>query len=1272
MRLLPLGDPELPWETFESFCLAVLRAMPEVVRADKYGQQGEKQKGIDLEADLKNGKTRSVQCRQRKRFPPKSLEKTIAENAYGADENEIWISCGMSVVVSDAVNEIPGWRIRDQEGISQLVRELPRERAQRIVDDYVGPHVRRAFLGEGPLGFATPADYFAALDETSRTLRHDVDLVGRDEDVVALVAAIQSHRVVVVQGRGGIGKTRLLKAAAARLAAHGQRVLFALEGVQLDADLADSLPREPHVVVVDDAHRRLSDVATLLAAARVQRPGPKVVLAIRPGALSAIEREFAQAELELQDVAVLDPLVPLGADDVRALAAAVLGRDDDGTARLAEATSLLPLLTVLGGRLLRESELASDATALDAELRRRVMTRFAQEQLGVVTERVPPAQARELSTLVAALAPLNAESEAMIGSIAGHLGEPVSRVRSWLGDLQSAGVILARGRLRRVVPEVLGEQLLEAACFDAQGRPTGYAEELWDRFGELAAGTLLSNIGALDWRLSSGSGTLLDQVWGRINTAFRVGDAWSRDQLLETVKDAAIYQPGRALDLCRLAIRDPSRPADVGFGHRIDDSAVREKLPALLRAVAAHASLAAEAMELLWELGRDDPRPPHSHPDHAIRVFEELGGYRRGRAHQEQLLALVERRLADTDADDHHWSPLRLLDPMLERQGTTVRAVGHAFQWGSYNVVPEAARAVRDQVREVLLREALGPSARRRSIAATLLNEALRPSIAYFGRSVPPDVHAAWEDDEHATLDAIERVSVETHDAHVRKELATGLEWLAEDHGPWPRVSERAAAILETLRDDEADLVRAVSDPWHLRDLDGQSRWLNDVAQRVLAGEPDGGAVIARINQIYVRILMAGAETRAEPGLLVRALARLAPDLAREAWIWVLCHPEAPIAYVGEILLDEMRRAGATDLRALCQAALDTGELVMRRVVSGYLAGGSWFADPEGWEDEALAQRLADPDPIVQHAAAVAALRLGDERPELVLRLTLDSSSLHPEAADMLFGALVRVDLSQVSDEDLDRLAERLVEVPELDYMARQLLVRLGGRHPDRVIDVFIRRLHQQSSDETHRYDAVSYHEADGDLLGESHGDERQSLMTQLINEGTALDRSTYRNLGQLFWSLTVPGVHLQDIDAHALATHASRIEIGFEVLNTAVSSDEVPEQLVENVVMTMPWQLVLHGANRITDILGEVEAQSPRDAEELAAAFLAAGIGGLHGRTMGHESPRVRQTIDLASQARSAALPGSWAWKLYSDLVRWAEREAEDDRREDEETDWC
>lgn len=160
VRILPFPEDSVDWNRFESFCLATVRALPEVKRAARYGDTGENQLGIDIEADLVDGHKRTIQCRHRKRFTERDAQKTIAETEYEADEHEIWVTCNVGKAVSDLIDGLEGWIVESAEGISQKLRlEIDREKARLIVADAFGARVSRAFLGpDAPLGVADDID----------------------------------------------------------------------------------------------------------------------------------------------------------------------------------------------------------------------------------------------------------------------------------------------------------------------------------------------------------------------------------------------------------------------------------------------------------------------------------------------------------------------------------------------------------------------------------------------------------------------------------------------------------------------------------------------------------------------------------------------------------------------------------------------------------------------------------------------------------------------------------------------------------------------------------------------------------------------------------------------------------------------------------------------------------------------------------------------------------------------------------------------------------
>ena len=143
-------------------------------------------------------------------------------------------------------------------------------------------------------------------------------VVGRD-DVLGQVVAfagdgpVSASRVLVVEGRGGIGKTRVAVEGARRAGT----TLVAGTAVSLNADAMAGLPvGEPVVLVVDDAHRcpDLSGLAALAADPRYDQV--KLVLTVRPGLAETVlmnagldRLRTARVELRALDRADIEAIV---------------------------------------------------------------------------------------------------------------------------------------------------------------------------------------------------------------------------------------------------------------------------------------------------------------------------------------------------------------------------------------------------------------------------------------------------------------------------------------------------------------------------------------------------------------------------------------------------------------------------------------------------------------------------------------------------------------------------------------------------------------------------------------------------------------------------------------------------------------------------------------------------------------------------------------------------------------------------------------------------
>lgn len=1273
IQRLPFDSELFSWQRFQEFCLDLAKALPEVKYAELYGEEGEKQRGIDIRCELDDGRVRTIQCRKRKRFHESHAEKLVEETEYEADEYEVWVTCTTGKAVSDFFNAQPNWRIRNAITIASDIRALPVETARRIVESGFGPQVRIAFLG-GFSAFCSPGEFFQALDEQSRRIRHDLPLAGRRDELDGLRTARTANdvRVVLLVGSGGIGKTRVLKAFAQEREDAGDRVLFALEGAQLSQDAVDDLPFDEIVVVVDDAHRSEVTLRPLLTATARRKEPIKLVLGLRPVGSGPVEGTVSEM-FEPHQVAKVH-LGELPEADLEELAQNALGKGGGPARRLADASSNSPLITVLGGRLLRAAELSGEAGVVGEELRRLVLNRFKSEAAGRISKRVPEDKARELAQLVAALAPLNVEAEGLLKLVAEELDVPLSTLRIWLGELEEAGVVAARGRLRRIVPDMLADQFLFDACVDAQGRPTGRAEELWNRYGQVAGVELMRNLAEVDWLTAEPQGDLLTEIWTEVETRFERGDALTREQLIELVRPAAIHQPRRAMQLCRVAMTRPATSTNwKGVGVSISDADVRAQLPSLLRYAALDAELAPEALAMLWELGRDDKRETNPPPEHPIRVIEDLAEYGNdpgSRARQETLLELVHEESASPAVEGYHWSPLHLLSPLLSREGTRTYSRRGSIDFSAYHVSATATAGLRRKVRALLVERALTGEARQRVVAADLLAEALTPPRGYFGRPVPDEIYDSWLPDQLEILDAIEKVADGTADAQVRHKLCQALRWHS-DHSHWADVKTRSAELAARVCDSDEDLVASILDPWGLRDQDEQAGRNKRVAHRLIAEHTDPADLAAAFAQLYDGFIEHGTAGRANPRPLMLSIAELSPDHARGWWGWVLENPSHPLAAHTSALLDQLRRNGSS-VEEEARAALATGRIELRGAVASYLSMGAWFEEPQPWETALLEELVAEDDPWLRELTALTLLRLQDFQPELAAQLALSmppgpqQAGYRSEDNDMLFGTLGRIDPAVLSPDQLAEVENKLIDVSELGFHAFALLANLSRTAPGPATRVLLGRL--ERDDGTGLYEVIPYHAPGPPLMEKVRAPSRRKAIRELVQRAAGLRPEQRLALGRVVWTVTVPGIADDEADDDTVEAAHKQIAATLQALEHCLKGDEPQFMAACEVLADMPWQIVLRWPEWVHNVLVYAQDAGGDRLKNLRAALTAAASSGGVGRRFGEDAERTTETLEASHRAAEDLPVGTPARELYRSLESSAREELERERESDEE----
>jgi len=1082
---MALPFSELGWEHFEGFVRELVALLPGVVSVSGYGSSGSDQRGIDLTSEHDDGSHRAYQCKVRATpLRARDIEKIIDATEYPADGYLLVISNVASPAVRDRMRSEPAWSVWDADDLSRLTRTVQIEHARRLVDRYFGKPWRKVFLGAAASElFISAEEMFAPFLEEERLFNHAWPMLGRENELAELLDAAESDRVdcVSVVGRGGLGKSRLLREVASRLDARGSRVLFLAEQ-PVTPEGVDDLVLGPVVVVVDDAHKR-DDLEPLLAAlARREQPAT-ILLATRPQRIDELRGLAARTGNDPARARTVE-LHDLKLDDVEELARQALGPNMRQFAdRLAAVTRDSPLVTLVGGRLLAQKHVLPDALASDSLFRAEVLSRFQEEVVGNLGPAVDADTARRILRLVSAIGPAHLDDDQLVTAATEFVGTDRATLIETIGRLEAAGVLVRRGRRFRISPDTLADHILREACLTASGIPTGYADDLFGKFFAHAPNQVLRNLAELDWRASAAADAdtrLLDRIWIQIHRAFAAASNRSRIALLSVLRESAYYQPAQLLDLVELAISSPSERPDVP--HRFlppsTHQQVLDSLPALLREIAHSPEYLDKTAELLWALGADDMRPTNSWPDHPIRVLAEIAAYSGVKpiAYNELVLESIEKILDQPEVHQHRHSPIELLEPLLAREGISSFARGHQIRLGRFIVPVERTMELRRRVRAHLERLTLAPELAVSVRALRALTEATHEPHGAFGEGPPKAERDGWLPEQLEILDQLERISAAARDPLLHVNLISDIRWHREG-STWKTVRKRVADLLASIPDTpDFRLTGALVNQWDVEwlpdtrdarfDFDKRMRELRKVQQAVannlLVAEAGRGSLFTYLNDRIRELEPTGVQVN--PYSVLYELAQLDTGTAERFGEAMIQRPDEPLSRSLGAILQAVRLSDRQGAQRLAERALETGHRGLAWSVAASLRGVEWPNPPDESELATLGRLIHHDDPGVRAAAVDAVPFLAQRHPRRAkeLLLAVDVTDNVPLAETVLraFNPHVGFDYSALTKQDLRALLRKIARLDRIDgYETSEFLDHAATRVPSDVVTLLLKRL---------------------------------------------------------------------------------------------------------------------------------------------------------------------------------------------------------------------
>ena len=1270
-ELLPLNDPNISWERFEAFCEELIFRLPDVRETHRYGGTGSRQRGIDLYADLHTGERWAFQCKRHRHFTETDARRAIQKTSFNAHRFILMLSCRATSSVRDACDCHPTWDVWDAGDISRKVRELPTHLGAKLVEAHFGPPWRKAFLGlQGLTSFVTPADFFRPFSNASALFNHAWRLVGRSDHLQQAqdFVASRQQKVAILVGRGGIGKSKILHALAAKFDSE-QRVFsiwFTAEGVPLTLDGADHLPFEPCVIVVDDAHRR-GDLPTLLALSR-QRPNiVKLILSCRPQGIGSLKSQLTQGGFDVQEVVELPEVRELSREEVAELGRQALGSEFAGLAKqLAAATADCPLVTVVGGQLLAKKAISPDLLERDQDFRDTVLPRFQDILVGEVSDHIDRTLCKSLLDLIAAVQPIRLDNDSALDLKAEFLGIDRPTLLTSLGVLEEAGVLLRRGNTLRIVPDVLADHVLHYASVTPQGQPTGYADLVFDKFRPLYQDEVMRNLSELDWRLrmSGAQATnLLSGVWQSVEQEFRDASNLRRCTILEMLEKVAVYQPGKTLELVEYAIRNPATKSEDPIWSKLYEFThidVLRDLPTLLRRVSDTLDFRPRCCNLLWELGRDDDRNLNSNPDHALRVLADLGSYAIGKPFvvNDGVLGAMENLLETPDIHDHVNSPLEIIDPMLAKAGFSAHSQGHSFVYRSFTLKTETIKAIRQRAISLVVR-CLSSNRLMVSLRALRsLEDALREPVGSFNLQISDEDREQWRPEQLEILTHIADWTRRTSEPVTLLRIKEVLGWHRR-YSPSDEVRDKTDAIVASMPESfELRLTQELMSPFHANDWqpeegeedDGANRWQEQIdrRQRSLVAEfvSHSGDACSAYKMLAERIqTMNDAGVQSNPQVVLGILGDSDPGFAAALCDIIVDDPNGPLAQYLHPLLSNLRLQNADRARAVGQRALRGGSNILCRSVALSYQSRGW-ADNATAEDIEIIRELLDHEDIgVRRLAigSVGALIEARRDGAIVLAMGVDVGDSVPLAEELcrLFYGRRGVPFEELTTADLNAILSKIQDVQDIDdHYIKAFLGRASELDAGAVVRLLLNRIRTGRNEET-RYSPLPHGGFKNPPIDLAKSPDQETILRDVRDASLEPGWNFNDWIPQLFREISSgfdSAASLNVLDEWISSGIADRITAAAHLL-----SEARPEFVFEHIGF-------------VSNLLERAHASSDDCYRSVSRSLARSAQSGDRMGTLGEPMPQDVALRDQASAVANQFDAGSLTSRFYSSLAENAE----------------
>lgn len=1041
--------------SFEHFVADLVEALHPGAEARVQGSSGHTQDGTDILAQMPDGTRWSLQCKRVERFGKANIDEVVARHQVKADRAFLVLSRIASPGALEAMATHKGWTLWDKQYLSQLFRRLPGVDQERLVDLYFRGQ-RMALLGRPEAGpWINQERFFRPFSGKASVLTHDWALVGRDAEVRDLLEGLNGpagSAIALLIGAGGLGKSRLIKEVTDRFTAHhpATRIHFLSPTRDADEKSLDQLGTDDKLLVIDDAHDR-DALGLVIEYAADPRHRARLLVASRPYAEQRLRNELALSNITDPPSVKLEPLTKAGLTDLILAVLQEYGGDPAWAESIREAASDNPLVAAMAAKVVASEQTVTELATRTDDVRRTILARFTKVITGEIGRPADAMLIRRLLDVLALIQPFHIDDRSIAELVAASDGTSSGAdVTRGLKLLAEGGVIYRRGDLHRLMPDLLGDFLIEESCIGADGKLTDFALTIADAIDARQLTQLMVNLGRLDWRLAGGDPTnsrLLEPLWQRLHAITE-----RYDPRLGAVEAVAYYQPAQALAFVE---------AQLAVGRQFNEFGT------ILRRIALSPEYRLEALGLLWELGREDQRETNPHPSHPIRVLTELMDYE-----PHKPLAFIEE-IADFAFslvdDPRNWigkvTPLDLLKPLLAGAGIESRTSGRGITMSQFYVAYERVEPLRRRVIDTALEllQSADPAVARR--AALFLDNAVRPPHGAFGSNPPEELLQTFKAEFKETIARVVKlVATGKLAATTLIGLVRSLRWYAE-YGSGELEAQVKRLFTRLPSDLDFRLLAGLADgaEWSFNgqvpfaDWSEDREWASTLAAE-LVHTFDDAALADRFFGSLQQLEGAG-ENPGTSGFLVDRLLAACTSFAHELVRRARARPEGRVAdflgYAGGALLDNSPDEGRKLIDELLSAPTDR----LRRSAACSLIG---IRRTPVREDKALLRQLLRSTDLASIGlTALRSWREIDDREVIALVLTVpfEREPALLEQVAMLLRSRQRDLLQLLSDGDVRLLLKKMEPLEELDgHWTGEMLSHLARAHSRLLAGFLLRR----------------------------------------------------------------------------------------------------------------------------------------------------------------------------------------------------------------------